>query len=78
MASLESILATHRMDQRSGPCDDDMEATTRMAWYLPEESEHEGGSPLSFRGYRPETSYQYDRNVRYERRISMEYDSRLE
>ena len=33
---------------RSGPCEDSDEAVTELMAYLPEESGHEGGSPLDF------------------------------
>lgn len=35
---------------RSGPCEDDYEVTTPFVDILPEESEHEDGSPLDFGG----------------------------
>jgi hypothetical protein len=34
---------------RDGPCDDDPEATTVLAWGLPEESGRPDGSPLRLR-----------------------------
>ena len=38
---------------RSGPCEDDVEATTELMNYLPAESEHEHGSPINI-NYREE------------------------
>lgn len=35
-------------DRRSGPCEDDCETTCPFIGILPEESDHEGGSPLDF------------------------------
>jgi hypothetical protein len=39
-------LAEH--NRRHGPCEDDRERTAPYIGMLPEESEHEGGSPLKF------------------------------
>lgn len=36
------------LNRRSGPCDDDYEATSPFVDMLPDESEHEHGSPLNF------------------------------
>ena len=38
---------------KSGPCEDDAESTTELMLYLPEESDHEGGSPIDI-NYRQE------------------------
>ncbi len=35
-------------ERRSGPCDDDCESTAPYIDLLPEESNHEEGSPLDF------------------------------
>lgn len=37
-----------RQDRRFGPCEDDYEITTPYIDMLPEESDDEEGSPLSF------------------------------
>ena len=47
--ALASIRRLQEQD-RSGPCDDDYEVTTPFVDLLPEESEHEDGSPLDFGG----------------------------
>lgn len=36
------------LNRRSGPCDDDYEAACPYVGMLPDESEHENGSPLNF------------------------------
>lgn len=49
LVSLEMLMEMEKEGQRSGPCEDDMESTTELMLYLPEESlDHEYGSPLSF------------------------------
>jgi hypothetical protein len=48
----EQALASirHLLDSdRSGPCEDDVEVTAPFVGMLPEESDHEDGSPLDFR-----------------------------
>jgi hypothetical protein len=37
-----------RQDERSGPCEDDEEMTCPFVDMLPDESNHENGSPLRF------------------------------
>lgn len=49
--SLE-MLREMENEQRFGPCEDDYESTCELMYYLPAESNHEEGSPISFR---PET-----------------------
>jgi hypothetical protein len=44
----EDILRLLVGNRRSGPCEDDYEATAPYVDMLPEESEHEEGSPLNF------------------------------
>ena len=77
MASLEELLKANERNARSAPCEDDCESLM-YAFRCPDESEHEEGSPLNLRGYSPESSYQYDRNVRYNRQLSMGFDSRAD
>lgn len=36
-------------ERRHGPCEDDCEVTAPFIGMLPEESDHESGSPLNFR-----------------------------
>ena len=36
---------------RSRPCEDDVEATTELMNYLPEESDHEEGSPIDINSH---------------------------
>ena len=52
-------------DQRSGPCDDDVERTAPYIGICPEESETEDGSPLDFgnEAQRSASSY-FDSNER--------------
>jgi hypothetical protein len=38
-------------DRRSGPCEDDCEVTAPYIGMLPDESDHEDGSPLNFKGF---------------------------
>jgi hypothetical protein len=38
-----------RQNERSGPCEDDFESTTRFMDLVPEESSHEYGSPIDIR-----------------------------
>jgi hypothetical protein len=38
-------------EKRSGPCEDDCEVTAPYIGILPEESDHEEGSPLDFGTY---------------------------
>lgn len=46
MDHIETIIQSDRM---SGPCEDDYEITCPYVDLLPDESEHENGSPLNFR-----------------------------
>ena len=52
--TFQSMLMLRELEQdRSGPDEGDVEATTELMLYLPEESEHEGGSPIDI-NYRQE------------------------
>ncbi len=46
--SHESFEKIHRSNSRGEACDDDREYTAPYIGLLPEESEHEHGSPLNF------------------------------
>jgi hypothetical protein len=46
--NLNSILGIVARDNRSGPCEDDVERTAPYLGICPEESDHEDGSPLDF------------------------------
>lgn len=46
--SVEALESIIRLDQRSGPCEDDCEVTCPYIDMLPDESETEEGSPLNF------------------------------
>jgi hypothetical protein len=49
--TFQSMLMLRELEQdRSGPDEGDAEATTELMLYLPEESEHEEGSPINYRG----------------------------
>ena len=50
--TFQSMLMLRELEQdRSGPDEGDAEATTELMLYLPEESEHEEGSPINFNSY---------------------------
>jgi hypothetical protein len=52
--TFHSMLMLQQMERdRSGPCEDDFEATCELMQYLPEESSHEDGSPIDI-NYREE------------------------
>lgn len=53
LIDLEDLLGIHTSTMSSdlsGPCDDDYEVTAPYIGRCPDESDHENGSPLDFRG----------------------------
>jgi hypothetical protein len=47
--ALAQIERIQREDWRHGPCEDDCETLVETIGMMPEESDHENGSPLNFR-----------------------------